>query len=142
MVEIHPSASSFRGCEVVDSVVVATESPWLSQVGHSKLMHVLSTGSQEIGRSNGLTLHGLNPGREKSRPTFFQYWKLNLIGLIGLTLSTCSPICITLPRLGGAGGGDFTYRIPPAWSPENEQHCSFRAWCQDLQLWLMLTDLQ
>ena len=48
-----------------------------------------------------------------------------------------------LPRLGGShGGGDFTYRIPPAWAPENEQHYSFRAWVQDLQLWLMLTDLQ
>ena len=49
-----------------------------------------------------------------------------------------------VPRLGGqgSGGGDFTYRVPPSWSPENEQHYSFRAWCQDLQLWLMLTDLQ
>ena len=50
-----------------------------------------------------------------------------------------------MPRCGGGGGGgggDFTYRIPPAWAPENEQHYSFRDWCQDLQLWLMLTDLQ
>ena len=84
------------------------------------------------------------PGREKSRPPLYRYWKLNVLGLIGYTLSMCSPICLMLPRLGGqgAGGREFTYRIPPAWSPENEQHYSFRAWCQDLQLWLMLTDLQ
>ena len=48
-----------------------------------------------------------------------------------------------LPRLGGShGGGDFNYRIPPAWAPENEQQKRLRAWAQDLQLWLMLTDLQ
>ena len=43
---------------------------------------------------------------------------------------------------GGGGGGGFTYRIPLARAPETEQHYSFRAWCQDLQLWLLLTDLQ
>ena len=50
-----------------------------------------------------------------------------------------------MPRFGGGGGGgggDFIYRIPPAWVPENEQRYSLRAWCQDLQLWLLLTDLQ
>ena len=48
-----------------------------------------------------------------------------------------------LPRLGGShGGGDLTYRIPPAWAPENKQHYSFRAWAQDLHLWLMLKDRQ
>ena len=48
------------------------------------------------------------------------------------------------PRFGGEGGagGDFTYRIPPAWAPEKEQHYSFRAWAHDIQLWLMLPDLQ
>ena len=45
-------------------------------------------------------------------------------------------------RGGGGGGGDFARRIPPTWAPENEQHYSFRAWCQAIQLWLMLTDLQ
>ena len=48
-----------------------------------------------------------------------------------------------LPRFGGShGGGDFAYRIPLAWAPENEQHYSCPAWAQDLQLRLMLTDLQ
>ena len=50
-----------------------------------------------------------------------------------------------LPRFvggGGAGAGHFTFRVPPAWAPENEHHYSFRSWCQDLQLWLMLIDLQ
>ncbi len=39
-------------------------------------------------------------------------------------------------------GRDFNYRIPPAWSPENENVYSFRAYMIDMSLWILLTDLQ
>jgi len=48
------------------------------------------------------------------------------------------------PGAGGLtpGGRDnFNYRIPPAWSPENENHYSFRAYMADIFLWILLTDL-
>ncbi len=38
-------------------------------------------------------------------------------------------------------GGSLTYRVPPAWSPENENHYSFRAYMTDLAFWIILTDL-
>ena len=55
-------------------------------------------------------------------------------------------ILITMMPKGGGGGGTsgadtFNYRIPPAWSPENEGY-SFRAYITDLTLWIMLTDVQ
>ena len=37
---------------------------------------------------------------------------------------------------------DFNYRVPPAWSPENDTSYSFRAFITDVSLWIMLTDLQ
>ena len=40
------------------------------------------------------------------------------------------------------GQRDFNYRIPPAWSPENESTYSFRAYMTDMSIWIMLTDLQ
>ena len=140
MVEPPPVACTIRGRETVNSAATAAESLWQSRVRHGQLVHGTTVGSQATGRSNGFSPLDSDPGREKSRFPFHRYWKLNLLGLVVLALSACSPICLMLPRLGGqgAGGGDFTYRIPPAWSPENEQHYSFRAWCQDLQLWLML----
>ena len=115
MVEIPPSVSSLRGFKAADSVVEASEGPWLSQVGHRRLVHDNMMGSQEIGRSNDLPPQDSNPGREKSRPSLHRYWKLNALGLTVLTLSMRSPICLMLPRLGGqeSGGGDFAYRIPP-----------------------------
>ena len=42
---------------------------------------------------------------------------------------------------GGGGGRDFNYRIPPAWSPEQEHTYSFRAYMTDVSQWIMLTDL-
>ncbi len=47
------------------------------------------------------------------------------------------------------GGGElqssnFNYRIPPQWGPEMEHSnppYRFRAWCMDVRLWTMLTDL-
>ena len=41
-----------------------------------------------------------------------------------------------------ADRNNFNYRIPPSWSPENDQHYSFRAYMTDISLWIMLTDLQ
>jgi hypothetical protein len=31
-------------------------------------------------------------------------------------------------------GRDFNYRIPPAWSPEREDTCSFRSWMTDISV--------
>ena len=70
MVETPPSASSLRGSKAADSVAGASEGPWLSQVGHRKLVHDNMMGSQEIGRSNGFPLQDSNPRREKSRPPY------------------------------------------------------------------------
>eukprot|EP00969_Alexandrium_andersonii_P082365 3630224-Alexandrium_andersonii.AAC.1 len=53
-----------------------------------------------------------------------------------------------MPRFGGgdgggsSGGANFNHRQPPAWNPEHESSYSFRAWVQDIQLWLMVIDLQ
>ena len=45
---------------------------------------------------------------------------------------------------GGLGGNsrDYQYRIPPAWSPENEHQYPFRSYMTDVSLWMVLTDLQ
>eukprot|EP00969_Alexandrium_andersonii_P171072 7562711-Alexandrium_andersonii.AAC.1 len=43
---------------------------------------------------------------------------------------------------GGGGGANFNHRQSPAWNPEHEQSYSFLASAQDIQLWLMVTDLQ
>ena len=39
-------------------------------------------------------------------------------------------------------GRDFNYRIPPAWTPENKNLYSFRAYMTDMSLRILLTDLQ
>ena len=66
-------------------------------------------------------------------------------------LMYCTPLMavfaltLMVPGLssGGSGGSrDFNYRIPPAWSPENEHHYSFRAYMTDISQWIILTDLQ
>ena len=47
-----------------------------------------------------------------------------------------------LPGGGGTGGNrDFNYRIPPAWSPENQHTYSFRSYLTDISVWIMLTVL-
>ena len=43
-----------------------------------------------------------------------------------------------------SGNGSFQYRIPPSWGPEREYGAvpyRFRAFCVDLRLWSILTDL-
>ena len=49
---------------------------------------------------------------------------------------------VGMPHGGGGGARDFNYRIPPAWSPEQEHVYSFRAYMTDISQWIMLTDLQ
>ena len=41
----------------------------------------------------------------------------------------------------GVGGGGNTHRIPPSWGPAHDHNYSFRTWVQDLQLWLLITEL-
>ena len=47
-----------------------------------------------------------------------------------------------MPAAVGNRSENSTYRIPPAWSPESEDHYSFRAYMTDITLWVMMTDLQ
>ena len=56
-------------------------------------------------------------------------------------------LCIIMMMPSGTSGfsgksRDFNYRIPPAWSPQNEHNYSFRAFMTDISIWIMLTDLQ
>ena len=107
-----------------------------------KCVHV-SSGGLETGKSKDHPSTHSDAGWQMSTPPLQRAWRLNTLGLIHLAGSMCAPIWHMMPRLGGSGsgGGDFTYRIPPAWAPENEQNYCFRAWAQDLRLWLMLADL-
>ena len=53
-----------------------------------------------------------------------------------------SAVCMMMPAGGGGGHRETTHRVPPTWSPENDQTYSFRAYMTDISLWIMLTDLQ
>ena len=61
----------------------------------------------------------------------------------GITMvTTLGLACHMMPGLGGGSSTEnFNYRIPPAWSPENDNNYSFRAYMTDISLWVMLTDL-
>ncbi len=61
-----------------------------------------------------------------------------LLGAVALI----SILAHMVPAGGGSGRDNFNYRIPPSWSPENDNHYSFRAYMTDISLWVMLTDLQ
>ena len=53
-------------------------------------------------------------------------------------------LAIVMHMMAGAAAPaprDFNYRVPPAWSPENDTSYSFRAFITDISLWIMLTDL-
>ena len=57
---------------------------------------------------------------------------------------SCS-LAITLHMMVGAAAPaprDFNYRVLRSWSFENDSGCSFRAFVEDISLWVMLTDLQ
>jgi hypothetical protein len=53
-----------------------------------------------------------------------------------------SSVAYMMAPVAAGRGGKFNYSIPPVWSPENDQHYSFRAYLTDVQLWIMLTDPQ
>ena len=64
-------------------------------------------------------------------------WKYLVFTLAIFSLFTCM-----MPAAQGQGRGEnFSYRMPPAWSPEQDHSYSFRAYMTDLSLWVMLTDL-
>ena len=50
-------------------------------------------------------------------------------------------LMMMMPGAAAGPGSNFNYRIPPSWSPENDQSYSFRAFMTDISLWIMLTDL-
>ena len=58
---------------------------------------------------------------------------MSLLGFIALMMPAGAPTM--------SSAKDFNYRIPPAWSPENEASYSFRAYFTDISLWIMLTGL-
>ena len=64
-----------------------------------------------------------------------------------LVPAACIAIIWMMMPTGPAAGmpqltaGNFNYRIPPAWSPEQDNHYIFRAYMTDLAMWIMLTDL-
>ena len=57
-----------------------------------------------------------------------------------LVLGIVAVLLHMMPQMGS--DRNFNYRIPPSWSPENDQNYSFRAYMTDISLWIMLTDLQ
>ena len=71
------------------------------------------------------------------KPLFHQVRHANpyILGFVLLSL-----LLHMMPSMGNER--NFNYRIPPAWSPENDQSYSFRAYMTDISLWIMLTDLQ
>ena len=83
------------------------------------------------------------PGKDhKPIPIFMRIAALNPY-LVGLTfLALLGHMMAGGNNNGGSNGERFNYRIPPSWSPENDQQYSFRAFMTDISLWIMLTDLQ
>jgi len=79
-----------------------------------------------------------------SRPTLWPGPRLDIVvALLPLAILAILGLMMAPGAAGPAPSGrDFNYRIPPAWSPENENHYSFRAYMTDISLWIMLTDLQ
>ena len=63
--------------------------------------------------------------------------------MLATALASCFYLMMPVPAAaqGGGRGSDFSYRIPPSWGPEDENHYSFRAWMTDISLWVMVTDL-
>ena len=103
-----------------------------------------SIGKQEADRPNVSPARGSDAVWRMSLPSASRLLRLKLVGLVILVGSLCSLLWMSFPRFiggGGAGAGDFTFRVPPAWAPQNEHHYSFRAWGQVLQLWLMQTEV-
>ena len=56
--------------------------------------------------------------------------KVNLPWILGglILVTIAGTLCHMMPGLGGGSRTEkFNYRIPPAWSPENDSNYSFRA---------------
>ena len=45
------------------------------------------------------------------------------------------------PNSFNLGGSQCNYRTPPSWGPERDAQYPFRAYCLDVRLWTMVTDL-
>ena len=69
--------------------------------------------------------------------------RIYLVTNLCLGISIMSVLVSMMPAAGPNlnSAGEFNYRIPPRWSPEQEGY-SFRSYITDLLLWLVLTDLQ
>ena len=60
----------------------------------------------------------------------------------GVAAAVCAILGHMMAGAAAPAPRDFNYRVPPAWSPENDSSYSFRAFVTDVSLWIMLTDLQ
>ncbi len=78
-------------------------------------------------------------GSADSRSLWLPSLRWFLLAGIGLIVMLMMPAAGP-PNL--TGRENFNYRIPPAWSPEQENTYSFRAYMTDISLWVRLTDLQ
>jgi hypothetical protein len=79
------------------------------------------------------------PGKNHEPIPIYKKMNQNIVKLFGIAV-----VAILLCMMPGltTDRNNFNYRIPPSWSPENDQHYSFRAFMTDISLWIMLTDLQ
>ena len=79
------------------------------------------------------------PGRNHDPIPIYMRRNQSIVKLLGIAV--VSVLLYMIPGL-TTDRNNFNYRIPPSWSPENDQHYSFRAFMTDISLWIMLTDLQ
>ena len=72
-----------------------------------------------------------------------QYITLRSIAFAVLVIAATAVLGCMMPALAPAQRSEsFQHRVPPAWTPENDEHYGFRAYMTDIALWSMMTDLQ
>ena len=143
--EVHPHGFQLGSEATVAPQPVAPPSgfaiavPWVKALGGLPSPSDLGLGIQlvhaylgglETCKSKEQSSTRSDAGWQMGMPPFQGAWRLNLVGLLLLAGCLCASIWHMMPRLGGSGsgGGDFAYRIPAAWTPENGQNYSFWAW--------------
>ena len=72
----------------------------------------------------------------------FSHQGISVLTYAGVAAAVCAILGHMMASAAAPVPRDFNYRVPPAWSPENDSSYSFRAFVTDVSLWIMLTDLQ
>ena len=75
-------------------------------------------------------------------PKIFTHSGVSYLAGAGVAATILAITCHMMAGAAAPAPRDFNYRVPPAWSPENDTSYSFRAFLTDVSLWIMLTDLQ